>query len=473
MPRKAVGAGRRAEPPFAPAGLRFSALDGLATFLKQGGNTLLIKGYAGAGKTTLALQLLRQLAPSGRGIYISSRVSESKVHRELPWTEFGARTGARFDDLRLGSPSYFLEGIMKAMSQKGKSSPLVVVLDTWDGIAKELDPGERLKAEKMLIAAADSSNARTIFVSEEPERTTMDYLVDGIVQMTREERFDRIFREVEVQKLRGTLIEQHKYLYTLQGGRFTLIPPHGRGLPSRPRTPAPVQDREGSMSFGSPELDDVFGGIRGGSSFSLVYDENVPYSALRLVTVPAMVNALNTGKAVFNVPLPGTTSQDVASAIEPHVSPEAFRDCLAIATVTGDRHLDPPLYPITGAQPKDATVKINEALGRVKSKSSSKSALLVESLGIFETIYASRLDSMVEAVGDRAGAVHADGRDAVMFVFQHDSPIASRILAVSGRYARLLTKDRSVVILGEKPSTPAYAVDHSSNPVLPSLTLIV
>ena len=59
------------------ANLRY--LDGLARFLTLKGNTLLIKGYAGAGKTTLSLQLLRQLARDGSGVYISSRVSQDKV----------------------------------------------------------------------------------------------------------------------------------------------------------------------------------------------------------------------------------------------------------------------------------------------------------------------------------------------------------------------------------------------------------
>jgi DNA replication protein DnaC len=49
-------------------------LDGLAEFLQTGGNTLLIKGDAGTGKTTLALQLMKSLAGKDGGVYISARV---------------------------------------------------------------------------------------------------------------------------------------------------------------------------------------------------------------------------------------------------------------------------------------------------------------------------------------------------------------------------------------------------------------
>jgi KaiC/GvpD/RAD55 family RecA-like ATPase len=444
--------------------------------LKLEGNTLLIKGYAGAGKTTLALQLLDQLAPKGGGIYVSSRVSESKIHKELPWTEFGQRKGgaqSHFDDLRLGSPAVVLEEVVKAMSKKGPEAPPVLVLDTWDGIAKELGEAERLKAEKMLIAAADSSRARTIFVSEEPERTTMDYLVDGMVEMKRDEQYGRIFREIEVQKLRGTLIEQHKYLYTLEGGRFTLIPPYQYSPVGKARPPEPVPDSDGYVSFGSPSLDNVFGGIRKGTTITMTFDENVPYSALRLLTIPAMINALNTGRAVFDVPLSGTTSSEVADAIRPFVKADVFRNCLAIGAVGAESTPEPPLYAINGAQPKEASARVNEIISTVKSRSQSKSVLIVEALGIFETLFASRLDSMVESIGQRVGSVHSSGTDILFFLIAHDSAIASRTLAASSRYARLLTKDRSVVIFGEKPGTPAYAIDHSSeNSLLAKLTLI-
>lgn len=446
--------------------------------MRQEGNTLLIKGYAGAGKTTLALQLLGELAPKGRGIYLSSRVSQNKVQREFPLTEFGSGAGSElFEDLRLGSPDYFLEAILRALSRKGRAAPPVVVLDTWDGIAKEMTPQERLKAEKMLIAAADTSGARIMFVSEEPERTTMDYLVDGMVELKREEWYGRVVREIEVQKLRGTLIDQHKYLYTLAEGKFTLIPsyPAGERLAvAHARKPELIPESAESISFGSPQLDEVFGGLEKGNVFSLVYDEHIPYRAVRLMTVPAAVNALNSGRGVFYAPLPGTTNREVAEALRPFVSPEVYRNCLAIGSVGGEATAEPPLYSISAQQPKDASARVSEMVSMIRDRSQTKSVLMIESLGMFEALFASKLESMVESIGERAGAIHASGTDTLMFTIQSESPILKRTLALSGRYARLCARDRSVVIFGEKPGTPAYALDHAKeNPLLASLTLIV
>ncbi len=54
-----------------------------------------------------------------------------------------------------------------------------------------------------------------MFVSEEPDRTTMDCLVDGIVEVTRSEVAGRVIRELEVNKLRGTCVGSQQLV-----GRF-------------------------------------------------------------------------------------------------------------------------------------------------------------------------------------------------------------------------------------------------------------
>lgn len=255
-------------------------INGLGKFLAARGTTLLIKGYAGAGKTTLALQLLRALAPNGSGAYISSRVSELKLSRQLPGLA-GPPKGVRsygFHDVRLGTGSTVMSQILTLVG--GKKKTAAIVLDTWDGLAKEMDDKERLKAEKTLISIADSTETRMIFVSEEPGRTTMDYLVDGIAELTRSEQFDRVFREVELQKLRGTLIAQHKYLYTLLDGRFSeasaYVPPDLKMLKRSKPIPDRVTGHGDVASFGGKDVDEALGGIPKGSVFTLEYGERSP-----------------------------------------------------------------------------------------------------------------------------------------------------------------------------------------------------
>lgn len=55
-------------------------------FLRShGGHSLLIKGKAGTGKTTLALQIIEELADEQMDYYLSTRVSDESLYSQFPW----------------------------------------------------------------------------------------------------------------------------------------------------------------------------------------------------------------------------------------------------------------------------------------------------------------------------------------------------------------------------------------------------
>src|SRR5512137_3051114 len=54
-------------------------------FEARGGHSLILKGPAGTGKTTLALQIVEAMSPMERTQYISSRVSDASLYAQFPW----------------------------------------------------------------------------------------------------------------------------------------------------------------------------------------------------------------------------------------------------------------------------------------------------------------------------------------------------------------------------------------------------
>ena len=62
---------------------RIATVLGLKQFMQGPINTLLIKGLAGTGKTTVALEILKA-AGQGKGAYISSRVPKGLLETHIP-----------------------------------------------------------------------------------------------------------------------------------------------------------------------------------------------------------------------------------------------------------------------------------------------------------------------------------------------------------------------------------------------------
>ena len=463
--------------PLPPSAITTESPISIAKFLAVEGSTLLIKGYAGAGKTTLALQLFAQLSKGGKGVYISSRVSESKLLQQLPWVE-GIRSKEKkndFIDIRLGTAESVLAETLRIIGRKSRDARIkVIVLDTWDGLAKEMEEKERLKAEKTLAALADSSRTRIIFVSEEPGKTTMDYLVDGIIELARNEEYGRIFREVEIQKLRGTLISQHKYLYTLLGGRFRHFEPYPSSVHVEGKWLKPIEDHDNAFSFGTAAMDQVFGGLGKGNTSVFEYAEDVPYSALRLVSVPAIVNALNVGHGVVSIPFPGSGVERLATLIRSGTSEDAVMERLAIATMGNPDEVNPPFYGIDSADAHKTGLVVTELIERVRKKSKAEGVLVDESVSQLEGTYAVNPSIVLERLSSRISGVQKKSVDSIILFLQTDSRVRPSVISMCHEHAKFFVRDRSVVLMGEKPGTEAMVIEHSrENPILPALTKIV
>src|SRR5579863_1143979 len=245
---------------------RIATVLGLRQFTQRPVRTLLIKGLAGTGKTILALEILKA-AGKGKGAYISSRVPKELLESHIPAMK-DTLDNQNFLDIRLEDATSVLDFVMQLTEPK---TVRTIVFDSWDGLAKELDQKERLRAEKTLMALANNSGAQLIFVSEEPGATTIDYLVDGIVEVMSVDVQDRTVREFVIDKLRGTIIPQHKYIFTLLEGKFTFFEPYAAPDYSKMGRFALRHDVGEFYSFGSSALDGLFGGLVPGSTLTVEY----------------------------------------------------------------------------------------------------------------------------------------------------------------------------------------------------------
>ncbi|MDD4447820.1 MAG: GvpD gas vesicle, partial [Methanothrix sp.] len=56
-------------------------------FTVESGQTLLIKGLPGTGKTTLSLEIMNSLCEDRNGMYISTRIDPRRLYATNPWVK--------------------------------------------------------------------------------------------------------------------------------------------------------------------------------------------------------------------------------------------------------------------------------------------------------------------------------------------------------------------------------------------------
>jgi len=256
-------------------GSQINMPDELARFIKRDTYSLLIKGFAGTGKTTLALTILKELGSKNNFFYISTRISPKQLFQYYPWLakfvdqpkpanpgetpEHGMMPS--FEDARLDEPESLFERITNQLMDI--ASPIIII-DSWDAIASFMDKEARLNNERVLQTWRERAGAKLIFISEHPDDTTLDFLVDGIVEL-KQSHYDSVrVREIIMLKLRGVRIERPSYIYTLDNNIFRSFAPYRPvKFKAEPHKKTAVRDGIASSDHvrsGYTELDSSLGG---------------------------------------------------------------------------------------------------------------------------------------------------------------------------------------------------------------------
>jgi hypothetical protein len=83
-----------------------------------------------------------------------------------------------------------------------------------------MDKEARLNNERVLQTWRERAGAKLIFISEDPKDTTLDFLVDGIIELGQKYCDNIRIREIFLSKLRGVMINKPSYIYSLNNGIF-------------------------------------------------------------------------------------------------------------------------------------------------------------------------------------------------------------------------------------------------------------
>ncbi len=275
-------------------------------FLKRKGVVLLIRGLPGTGKTLFSLTLLDNMKNS---LYIAPKKVYDDIKRNYPWLagdaldrlfiidgKYEYEHSDKFGNLFFLLPESFKHALN--LVEEGKIN--TIILDSWHTIVEELkykvleerERKEIYDPERFflnLIKLADHG-VNLVITKEGVQEDPLSYVADGVITLKRWIENGRIFRSMEINKLRGVEIRKSEYMFTLQDGRAKIMTSKEFEHPKGRRE---FEKREIRLGFEIPSM--VFdGSIRFHRGNTILYDfeEYIPREYHLTALMPTIANFL-------------------------------------------------------------------------------------------------------------------------------------------------------------------------------------
>src|SRR5713226_49010 len=455
----------------------------ISKFLESAGNVLLIQGPPGAGKTTLALELLRRVQATRLGhteipparLYVPSRVPPNKLRKHFPWIHQMHDPSSKEvsgDNSTEGSAEILVseadDVFNKVLTLKRSMLRGLIVIDSWEGALRNTSEDGRRMIESAILSDPDDNRVGVVLVSEGGRLGDLPNLVDGIVTLSSSELDSRRLRTIVVNKLRGVRVKSDRALFSLDKGKFNLLPStkFEDEAPAKPGILSPVAHTATSFSTGSRDLDAMLkGGIRRGSWILVDVNNTVPTMGATLLLRIIIANFINQGGSSFIVPFSTISSDNVAESLRPLVGGDTLDERVRIAEFNQDLPRRKWRVPLRGKVTEDFTLFSNiwKELGTVSSS----------------IILAVDFDKIVQVYGDdlmlpslsNMGATIRDTGAVTLAIASGLNKMRDAFLRIADYYLTVENINNTTVLYGVKPFTNVHGVEFAFDRGYPTLKL--
>ncbi|MGI0154926.1 MAG: gas vesicle protein GvpD P-loop domain-containing protein, partial [Thermoplasmata archaeon] len=487
----------------------------------KGGRSLIVKGGAGSGKTTFGLELLERVGQPNRSYYLSTRVGDEALYRQFPWlratemrsrvldaaklfldaiqasgksrepelpeTEqrkvragrevlgsFGQERGpptrvdrAHLQALLKRSPMPEVENVYNRI-EKALPEKALLVIDSLEGVTHKYG----LEMEEFVMALqkdlVEASSTDVVMILEKPEAGGIEYLVDGLISIQREELDERRVRHLRLEKLRATNISRARYAVTLAGGRFEAL-----GIPTTARSAAsgawkPLTDPERHYSTGIPDFDRLLGGgFRRGSFNAFEVDVNVGIDDYYMLFTPTFLNFLAQGRGIIAVLAAGESPEKLRDTLVPHVPPNQFDTRVRIPDYTANETEDPYILPMARFG-RDEAMRAMVTAEKAVTGPDRKPFIEYTAFDVFESLMGDQVAIRMYFQGvSRTKHVGNLG----IGLLKPGLLVSSEILNMMDTYFRIINIDNAPCIYGIRPRTTIYAISPDPEKGAPHATL--
>jgi KaiC/GvpD/RAD55 family RecA-like ATPase len=416
------------------------------------GQTLLIKGASGTGKSTFALELISEFADMNQlSAYIFTRLEEEQVFNNFPiiqdlWKKKKIEVFNRFDPIADGNRFSKELDILTTEKKIG-----IFVIDTIDAISERFDhPNRKLKE---IVEIIKKQKLNTVLIQEEGEETYLDYLADGIVSLVRSEYEGQRIRFISLDKLRGVEILQSKYLVSLKGGRFKSFSPFELGE-IEPQKWKTFKDKPAYFSTGIPDLDELLGGgyIKGSYNVIEIAD-NVTSEEYLAIIRPIILNFLSLDRGVIAVLTGGDHPESLRNDFTRFLDTQQFDKYMRIADYFSHVSNNPYIIPL-GVNRDEAIKRWSETVVGLRGPDNKP---ILDFTG-FDTLEYTRGESL--AIRELLNGVASTkvSNDLGLGIIKPGLKLTQGIKNMADTYVKIIDIARCCCIYGLKPQTLLYVI---------------
>jgi len=486
----------------------------------DGGRSLIVKGSAGTGKTTFALQLLEETGDPEKSFYLSTRVSDEALYNQFPWLKEKEVQAAIIDSSRIlldvlydepepeetvsadetmkvqvaqeflksiheddtGPPTKVDRTRLNVLMEQNRLPEIeqvynrieqvlpdksLLVIDSVEGVTQKYGIDQALFINSLQKDLVENSNTNILFVLEKAEAPEVEYLVDGVVTLGRVELDNRRMRQIHLAKLRATRIQQPNYLMTLLGGRFTTFEPFLPDYTSVSTWEA-VPDKENQYSTGCKQLDGLLGGgFRKGSYNVIEVAENVNndeyYSVVRLI----LMNFLAQDRGIMAVLSGGDHPKTVREDIVRFMPSEKFDRYVRITDYFISKSTEPYIMAVGTLNKDDALRTWRDNLMALRGNENKP---IIDYTG-FDTLEYLRGDTIAIRELLKGVASTKISKDLGIGIVKPGLKLTQEIMNMADTYLKIIDVDKCPCLYGIKPKTILHAITVDEDKGLPYIKL--